>query len=99
MLNRTVILVRLNKNTGFYHKIQSIWIALNNVIYHYVISCDKVIYLVKIQLDLSEDEDAIIQVYKSVNKLTTKQEAIKAMIKHFQVEIKPKNVQNKEYFK
>jgi hypothetical protein len=55
--------------------------------------------LVKIQLDLSEDEDAIIQVYKSVNKLTTKQEAIKEMIKHFQVEIKPKNVQNKEYFK
>ncbi len=27
------------------------------------------------------------------------EEAIKEMIKHFQVEIKPKNVQNKEYFK
>ena len=55
--------------------------------------------MVKIQLELSEDENSIVDVYKSVNKLKTKQEAIKAMIKHFEVSIKPKNVQEKEYFK
>lgn len=55
--------------------------------------------MVKIQIDLSQDEDSIVEVYKSVNKLKTKQEAIKAMIKHFEVSIKPKNVEAKEYFK
>ncbi len=55
--------------------------------------------MVKIQLELSEDENGIVEVYKSINKLKTKQEAIKAMIKHFEVSIKPKNVQEKEYFK
>ena len=55
--------------------------------------------MVKIQIDLSQDEDSIVEVYKSVNKLKTKQEAIKAMIKHFEVSIKPKNVGAKEYFK
>ena len=55
--------------------------------------------MVKLQLELSEQENSIVEVYKTVNKLKTKQEAIKEMIKHFEVEIKPKNVQNKEYFK
>ncbi len=55
--------------------------------------------MVKIQLELSEEENGIVEVYKSINKLKTKQEAIKAMIKHFEVSIRPKNVQNKEYFK
>jgi Protein of unknown function (DUF2683) len=55
--------------------------------------------MVKIQIDLSPDEDSIVEVYKSVNNLKTKQEAIKAMIKHFEVSIKPKNVEAKEYFK
>ena len=31
--------------------------------------------------------------------LKTKQEAIQMMIEHFEVEIKPKNVKEKEYFK
>ena len=55
--------------------------------------------MVKIQIDLSDDEDRIVDVFKMVNRLKTKQEAIKVMIKHFEVEIKPKNVKEKEYFK
>jgi hypothetical protein len=55
--------------------------------------------MVKIQLELSEEENGIVEVYKSIHKLKTKQEAIKTMIKHFEVSIKPKNVQEKEYFK
>lgn len=55
--------------------------------------------MVKIQIDLSDDEDRIVDVFKMVNRLKTKQEAIKEMIKHFEVEIKPKNVKEKEYFK
>ena len=55
--------------------------------------------MVKIQLELSEKENSIVEVYKTINKLKTKQEAIKAMVKHFQVSIKPKNVNDKEYFK
>jgi hypothetical protein len=55
--------------------------------------------MVKIQLDLSPDEDKIVEVYKLVNSLNTKQDSIKEMIKHFSVEIKPKNLKDKEYFK
>jgi hypothetical protein len=55
--------------------------------------------MVKIQLELSEDENGIVEVYKSVNKLKTKQEAIKAMIKQFEVSIKPKSLKDKDYFK
>ena len=55
--------------------------------------------MVKIQMDLSEKQDRIVDVFKMVNRLKTKQEAIKAMIEHFEVEIKPKNVREKEYFK
>lgn len=55
--------------------------------------------MVKIQLDLSEGQDRIVDVFKMVNRLKTKQEAIKKMIEHFEVEIKPKNVKEKEYFK
>jgi len=55
--------------------------------------------MVKIQIDLSDEEDRIVDVYKLANRLKTKQEAIKNMIKHFEVVIKPKNVTEKEYFK
>lgn len=55
--------------------------------------------MVKIQIDLSEDEDRIVEVYKLTKKLKTKQEAIKSMIQYFEVSIKPKNVAEKEYFK
>ena len=55
--------------------------------------------MVKIQIDLSDDEDRIVDVYKLANRLKTKQDAIKSMIKYFEVIIKPKNVKEKEYFK
>jgi len=55
--------------------------------------------MVKIQIDLSEKEDKIVEVYKLMNNLKTKQEAIKVMLNHFEVEIKPKNLKEKEYFK
>lgn len=55
--------------------------------------------MVKIQIDLSGDEDKIVEVYKLMNNLKTKQEAIKEMVKHFSVEVKPKNLKDKEYFK
>ena len=56
-------------------------------------------YMVKLQLELSDEENGIVEVYKSVNKLKTKQDAIKAMITHFEVSIKPKNIKSAEYFK
>ena len=55
--------------------------------------------MVKIQMDLSSEEDKIVEVYKLMNDLKTKQDAIKQMIRHFSVDIKPKNVKDKEYFK
>ena len=62
-----------------------------------MVYCD--VILVKIQLDLTFDQDRIVEVYKLVHRLKTKQEAIQEMIEHFEVEIKPKNVNGKEYFK
>lgn len=55
--------------------------------------------MVKIQIDLSPEEDRIVEIYKLSNKQKTKQDAIKKMIKHFEVSIKPRNVEEKEYFK
>lgn len=55
--------------------------------------------MTKIQVDLSEEEDRIVEIYKLVNKLNTKQEAIKKMVKYFEAEVKPKNLKEKEYFK
>ena len=55
--------------------------------------------MVKIQIDLADDEDRIVEMYKLANNLKTKQEAIKQMVKYFQVEIKPKNIKKEEYFK
>lgn len=54
--------------------------------------------MVKIQLDLSKEEDKLVEVYKLVNGLKTKQEAIKQMIKYFKVDIKPKRLREKDYF-
>ena len=54
--------------------------------------------MVKMLIDLSKDEDKIVEVYKLVHELKTKQEAIKQMIKYFQADIKPKNLKEKDYF-
>lgn len=55
--------------------------------------------MTKIQVDLSKEEDKIVEIYKLVNNLNTKQEAIKKMITYFEAEVKPKNLKDKEFFK
>lgn len=54
--------------------------------------------MVKIQIDLDNEEDKIVEVYKLVNNLKTKQEAIKLMVRYFKVDIKPKNIKENDYF-
>lgn len=54
--------------------------------------------MTKIQISLDEEEDKIVEVYKIVNDLNTKEEAIKKMIRYFKAEIKPKNLKEKDYF-
>ena len=54
--------------------------------------------MAKIQIDLSKEEDKIVEVYKLVHDLKSKQDAIKQMIHYFEAEIKPKNLNNKDYF-
>jgi hypothetical protein len=56
--------------------------------------------MVKILIDLSTEEDKIVEVYKLVNNLKTKQEAIKQMVKYFEVNVTPKNMnKNEDYYK
>ena len=56
--------------------------------------------MVKILVDLSEEEDRVVELYKLVNKLKTKQDAIKDMVRYFEVNITPKNInKNEEYYK
>jgi len=55
-------------------------------------------YMVKIQIDLDDDEDRIVEIYKLMNKFNTKQEAIKKMVRYFEAEVKPKNVKPKDYY-
>jgi uncharacterized coiled-coil DUF342 family protein len=54
--------------------------------------------MVKIQINLDEEEDKIVEIYKLVNNLKTKQDAIKKMVRYFKAEIKPKNIKEKDYF-
>ncbi len=54
--------------------------------------------MTKIQIDLSKEEDKIVEIYKLVHDLKTKEEAIKQMIRYFEAEIKPKKLDNKDYF-
>lgn len=55
--------------------------------------------MVKIQVNLSDEEDKTVEMYKLVNNLKTKQEAIKQMLQYFKAEIKPKNLKKEEYFR
>ena len=56
--------------------------------------------MTKIQIDLSETEDRIVEVYKLVHNLKTKEEAIKQMVKFFKVKIVPENIsKDEEYYK
>ncbi|MFW6105533.1 MAG: hypothetical protein ACOC7P_03015 [Chloroflexota bacterium] len=54
--------------------------------------------MAKMQLELSKEEDRIVEVYKLVHGLKSKQEAIKQMIGYFEAEIKPKKINTKDYF-
>ncbi len=54
--------------------------------------------MVKIQIELSELEDKTVEVYKLVNNLKTKEEAIKKIIRYFKVKIVPENLDKKEEF-
>ena len=54
--------------------------------------------MAKIQIDLSKEEDKIVEMYKLVHDLKSKQDAIKQMIRYFEAEIKPKKLNNKDYF-
>ncbi len=56
--------------------------------------------MAKIQIDLSDVEDKIVEAYKLVYGLKTKQEAVKQMIKHFKVKIIPEKLnKDEEYYK
>jgi len=54
--------------------------------------------MAKIQIDLSKEENKIVEVYKLVHDLKTKQEAIKRMIGYFEADIRPKKLNEKDYF-
>lgn len=55
--------------------------------------------MVKIQVDLSREEDTIVEIYKLAHDLRTKEEAIKMMVKFFKARIEPEKLRKKEYFK
>jgi hypothetical protein len=55
--------------------------------------------MTKIQIDLDAEEDRIVEIYKLVNKLKTKEEAIKKMVRYFEAEVKPRHMDESEYKK
>lgn len=56
--------------------------------------------MTKIQINLSEVEDKIVEAYKLVYDLKTKEEAIKQMINYFKVKIVPQKInKDEEYYK
>ena len=66
------------------------------MVIYYISLCYKI---VKIQIDLSKEEDKIVEIYKLSNDLRTKEEAIKLMITYFKADIKPKHLKEKDYYK
>jgi hypothetical protein len=56
--------------------------------------------MTKIQIDLSDEEDKLVEIYKLVNNLKTKEDAIKQMVRFFKVKIVPENIsKNEDYYK
>ena len=56
--------------------------------------------MTKIQINLSESEDKIVEVYKIVYGLNTKEEAIKRMVSYFKVRVIPEKLnKEEEYYK
>lgn len=58
--------------------------GLYTTIYYYISRRYK---MTKIQIDLSEKEDKIVEIFKLVNNFKTKEEAIKKMILKFNVNV------------
>jgi len=54
--------------------------------------------MTKIQINLSDTEDKLVEAYKLVYDLKTKEEAIKQMIRFFKVKIVPDNLDKKEEY-
>jgi len=52
----------------------------------------------KMLLELSEEEDRIVDMYKLLHGLRTKQEAAREMIRQFKAEIKLKRAGKEDYF-
>ena len=44
--------------------------------------------MVKLQIDLSEEENKIVEVYKAVKQLETKEDTVKQIIREFKPKIK-----------
>ena len=55
--------------------------------------------MVKIQIDLSHEEDKIVEIYKLAHDLKTKEQAVRMMVKFFKARIEPEKLPKKEYFK
>jgi hypothetical protein len=55
--------------------------------------------MAKILVDLSKEEDKIVEVFKIVHELKSKEEAIKQMVRYFEADIKPRRLDDKDYFK
>jgi len=71
------------------------------MVYHYVILNLRMVSgceMAKIQIELSKEEDKIVEVYKLVHNLKSKQQAVKQMIRYFEADIKPKKINEKDYF-
>jgi hypothetical protein len=54
--------------------------------------------MVLIQIELSDAEDRTVEIFKLVNRLKTKEDAIKKMVQYFEAEITPKKIKQKDYF-
>ena len=55
--------------------------------------------MAKILVNLSKEENKIVEMFKIVHDLNSKQDAIKEMIQFFEADVKPKNLKKEEYFK
>lgn len=68
-------------------------IITNTIKNHNILILYDVIWynMVKLLLELSDTENGIVEVFKSVNKLKTKQEAIKSMITYLKYQLNQKH--------
>ena len=55
--------------------------------------------MVKMLLELSKEESKIVEVYKITNDFKTKQEAIKSMVRYFEITVQPRNLKELTAYK